>query len=436
MNSVNNHLRETFLQCLYVALLVVVIFANAGGLWSHSETTHIDAPFLENKYAFSYEIAGRLWNTNPEDWIDVWFFGQEAPFKYRILAKIPIYLSYTTLTSFNIDHFEAFYSAYVLWTLIFLGLFLWFAARFVAEYLVLLESNLQPYRYRLFILAATVLACLPPVLYAFKFPVHGSPNDFLGYLLVALGLLSLIKARYGWFILWALLGVFCRETNAILLLPFLLVRDVALRKRLGVIAAVILVTVVYRALWQDSYNPLDAASHNLQYPLESMAFVFLAFGPVWVLGVMGHYARGTNQTAHGLVSAIHSSFYVAIVAVLLVVLLFARLREIRLEYVLWFYIVPYGIYAGYLGIRALKASRMIPVLVVAVVAATATTLLIANQLMPLRESEHVFLVKNFASFYGGFGGGWRTVFLAYFFMTGVVSVIAVYLCVQQFRMRK
>lgn len=408
-----------------------MVVVNAGVWVNQSTTVHIDAPFLDNKAAFSYEIAGNQWQSDPSAWIDQWFFDQDPPFKYRVLGKVPIYVTYQALQQANITHLDAFYYAYLAWVLIFLGLFLFVAGRFVAAYVALLKGDFEHQQRYHFIVAVSMLSLLPPVLHAFKFPVHGSPNDFLGYFLVAASLMALLRHHYRWFVLCSLLGILCRETNALVLLPFLLMSNIAWVKRLGFVVIMVLLTLLYRMSWGESYDPMYAAAHNGKFPYESMMFVFLVFGPLWVLSFIGFYRahygiNALSQPAEPLVQAIKHSFLIAILSVLVVLFMFARLREIRLEYILWFYILPYSMFSFYEGAVAIKHWKKLPIVSVFLLFSGLITLIAANKLMPITEAEHIFLMNTFASFYGGFGGGWRTIFLVHCFLTCAICMIAAY----------
>ena len=349
--------------------------------------------YLHNQAAFAFELVGNHWR-HPEPWLHDWFFNQDAPYKYRLLGKVPVYLCYKAL-GMMLHPLPALYYAYLLWCWLFLALVLRLGTDLCWEILKHCVPGVEEPVVRR--LALLVLVLCPPLLFAFKFPTHGSPNDLLGYALIALACLSLMREQYRQFVFWMLLAVPCRETNLIMLLPFVMLRKPDWRFRFGTAALVLAANLAYRWLWPGHYNPFTAAGHNLQYPLESLFYLFLVFAPLWLLGLLGYGKLRRQDIENDAVNALVRSFLPATVAVLVISFSLARVREIRIEFILFFYVIPFSL--AYL----LQRWKMVPILILTVLLA----------------------LRLWLYFLGGFGGDWQGVFMAYFVVTLLVVGVSV-----------
>ena len=230
-------------------LAIALLLMSLNLLWmGYSPRYDIFQSYLHNQAAFAFELVGSHWR-HPEPWLHGWFFDQAAPFKYRLLGKIPLYLTYRAFETV-LRPLPALYYAYLLWSWLFLALALRLGADLCVEILkrTLPDANIGERAMQ--VSALVLLALCPPLMLAFKFPVHGSPNDLLAYALIAQACLSLIREQYRQFVLWMLLAVPCRETNLIMLLPFVMLRKPDWRFRFGMAALVLGANLVYRGLWQ------------------------------------------------------------------------------------------------------------------------------------------------------------------------------------------
>jgi len=289
-----------------------------------------------------YDLVG-LEPQGPGGWTDDWLWHQGAPFKYRLLGKLPIWAVDQGLQQLGVKGDLAFYYGFVaaLLACLFLALLtLGALTRALAE-----EAwGPQPRGAQLSVaaIAMALFALSPPILFFCKHPVHGSANDVLGYFLMAAVLLLALRQRLAAASAVAVLAVFCRETT--LLAPFALLffAHVPLRRRLAAALPPVAVFLAYRALWPGSYDAAGAASANFERPLETLGFAMLVFGPVWIFGVLGcRYLAGRGALAPGLRGLLRS-FPWAVALTLCVTLLFARLREIRIAYILCVYFVPFA----------------------------------------------------------------------------------------------
>lgn len=414
-----------FLKFMYAIILAILIFI-ANGFFSFDKNKNIDAPYISNKSAFSFEITGNNWRS-PEQSIENWFFNQKPPFKYRVLGKIPILFTYESLKYFGLDILESFYYSYLLWTFIFIVLFLFLAGEYLSEYLILSKLITKANFNLVYFSSLLMLATLPPVLFPFKFPVHGSPNEFLGYALITLSLLSLLKKKYVRFFIYSLIGIFCRETNLIVLLPFMFMSNWGLTNKVITSFVVILILFIFRTIWGGGgYNPIIDAAHNYKYPLESVLFIFLVFSYYWVLGILRYIEQTKNIMVYDeFIFALQKTFLISTVFVLAVVFLFARAREMRIEFILFFYYLPYGIVYILENIKSwvaiFKSIYSILILIIPCVLVYE----IALFLTPVDINQHKYLLSVLANFYNGFGGGWKSIFYFHLYITSSLLMLII-----------
>ena len=380
----------------------------------------LDAPYITNTYSFSFELAGHDYK-EPELWIDKWFFEQPAPFKYRLLAKIPIFATYKFIVQFGVDKINAIYSSYMIWTNIFIFAFLFYSGKLISALTLALDPSCKMDRETIFYISTLILALSPPVLFAFKFPIHGSPNDFLGYCLISLSLLSLLNQQIGRFVYFVIAGLFCRETNLIVLIPFVFITNISLPKRIAISTAVFSIFLLYRLGWQGSYKPTSGYLHNINFPFESMLFIFMVFSIFWVLGVLGYnYVRQRPAPHNSLVESINKTFVGVTTLVFLIFFGLARVREIRLEFILFFYFIPYGlvysIHQWKSWMTIVKSYKIILVFIITAI----FTFKASVELMPADIDTSHQLLYRYGNFYGGQGEGWRLEFLPYLAITLVV----------------
>lgn len=289
-----------------------------------------------------YELSGLDPQQATSTWRDDWLWRQPAPFKYRLLGKLPLWAASEALQRAGLDPDRAFHHAFVACLFLFLFLTLLQLGAFTRALAAEVCGPLPPARQLRVAGVAMVLFVLsPPVLFLCKYPVHGSPNDLLGYFLMLAALHLGWRGRVAAACAVSTLAVFCRETT--LLVPFALLffRHVPLPARLGAALLPVAAFLAYRALWPGSYDALAGARANFALPLETLGFTLLVFGPLWILGPLGwrELAHSTAGRAPAL-AALLRSFIPAAALVLGVTLLLGRMREIRIAAVLFVYVVP------------------------------------------------------------------------------------------------
>ena len=389
--------------------LTALIFLVNGVLLPGS--TSVDSPYIANQVAFAFELSGDDMEQEPAQWIDTWFFHAPPPANARLLGKVPIYLSYRLANYCGLTPLDAFYLSYLAWTAAFVYAFLLFGARCVATIAGRIEMLSGPAHRRLELPSMVILALLPPVLFAFKFPVHGSPNEFLGYALIAACMNTLLEEHLARFCVFALLGVPCRETNLLTLLPMLVLGSGDGLRRGLIALAVVLASLAFRLTLGGHYAPTAGAEHNWIFPAETLAFAYLVFGPLWMPAALSAAEILRNPPNR------EARLYAlcALVSVLLVVaavMLFARMREIRITYTLWIYVVPLALAAidSFMR-RATRAQHFI--LGCCMALGAALTLGLYMLLLPRGPADFTHKAGALLHFYSGFGGGWSWHFLIY-----------------------
>jgi len=377
----------------------------------------IDAPYLSSKASLVFELTGKD-QAHSSDCADEWFHGQNAPYKYRILGKIPVWLTYCLVRSHFPDASDAFYFSYVLWTFVFIFLFLLASMKLTAVVIgrIAGEEDKKPDGMKSLLLYAFPLVFAAPVLFAFKFPVHGSPNEFLGYFLISMSLLALCENRLILFLCVCILSIFCRETNMIVMLPFLLNASIPRSKRIALLACVMVIFFIYRISWPGLYNPFESSAHNFKYPLESLLFLFMTFGPFWILGIAGWHSL-KQKACDPFVRSLVKSFIPSLLLVLVIITFLARMREIRILYVIFFY---FSIFSSYILLSFWEKIRKIILsggFILYALACVVVSFIVYVTFMPENYSDFKLKCDLFGHLYGGFGGGWVPVLVFYQFVT-------------------
>jgi len=413
------HAVKSYSNLFFSLVFGLIIFASNQFYFFNIDFRKVDNPYISNRLAFSYELAGNDFQEPPKEWIENWFYNQPSPFKYRVLAKVPIWLTYRFLQEYSyfISEFDAFYFSYLIWTYFFVVAFLFLCHRFSVYFLsdilddklIFLESPIIN-----FFIFLIIIIC-PPVLFAFKFPIHGSPNDFLGYTLILLCLILIRSGKIILFTFFCLVSLLCRETNLIVLLPFVFLREVTLLKKLLVVIFAIAFLLVYRMAFPGTYDPFSGSMHNLNFPYESILFMFMIFGFLWCLGFAGWFELRKKPNSDFIKSLVRS-FIISIALVLIINLIFARIREIRIGFIVFFYFIPFSLYYLYLNIELFKKLISIIYFWLLIASLALVVLLVYIQILPIDEIDYSNKISIFNQFYGGFGGGWINIFIIYLFL--------------------
>jgi hypothetical protein len=378
----------------------------------------VEGSSIASADALAWDLLGQ--NQAPPEWPDQWMWHQEAPYKYRILGKLPVWLTWRLFLSGRGP--QGFLISFIAWAWIWLTAALFALRGYLADLRrndsageprpgpALLAGKPGP------LLGVLLFALSPPILFAFKFPVHSTPNDFLEYFLVLLAMLALLRGRPGRMSLLSCLAVFCRETSLLVPLTYLLVADGPWRRRLLWSLAPVLCWILLRLAWWEAYNPVAGGLYNLGVPLESLGFLFLVFGPLWLLLLPGRRLAAGLEPGWGW-SALGSSFPWIAIAALAITLGLARVREIRILFILFPFVVPFCL-AWFSAAEGRIRQALRSVRYWAYVLACLLLLVFLRLFLVAPDKETALAVfERLRHFYGGYGGGWLSIGYAYLLAT-------------------
>ena len=275
-------------------------------------------------YLFSYHGVGSEIAAPPEALYE-WHLNQRAPFEYRLLFPAIVNGVWEMTTQTN----AAFYWSYV-------GVsFAGGIGAALAFFQLLLALGFSS---RLSLAGVVVFLLLPPFSLAYTLPVH-TREDTLGYLLLCLGLLLMVRKQYAGFLLISVLGTCCRET--LLILPFVFlffINDLSFLKRALLAAWPVATWVLIRILVDTNrgvYDPLEGLWWNVDNPVQVLGFAFITFGPLWLGWIQGRSiglrtAVG-NQCNYG-IRLLARSAPAVLLLIMLTTFLGGIYNEIRLLY--------------------------------------------------------------------------------------------------------
>jgi hypothetical protein len=205
------------------------------------------------------------------------------------------------------------------------------------------------------LLGAVFWLLSPPSYFAYIFPVH-TRDDMLAQVFLILGLIGILTERLWLVVVCTVLGVLTRETLMVLPLVSLFWPRLAWGHRLGLVAAGACTLVVVRlVLGWETYPALAwGLEYNARHPVEGVTGVWLVFSWLWypaVRGVLAGIRRSApradtgpgqgdtpTKSADAEVAARRSFMVFSAIPASLVLLgsqvLFARLREIRISFLL------------------------------------------------------------------------------------------------------
>lgn len=368
----------------------------------------VEGSSLNNEISLAFELSGNAYLQLPtDDWIKIWLWEQAAPSHYRILGKFIVISFYELMRFAFLDNLIAFYWAFVISC--FLCLWFTLVLFYYFTYQVFEENssfNAQ--------LACVLFVCCPPILFAFKFPIHGSPNDFLGYALILSALISLNLRYFFYFYLSIALGIFCRETNLLVIFIFLFFYiEINILKRIIVSFISFTFFLCYRWFWYREYNPLQGAALNWFSPYESLFFLFLVFASLWLTAILAFLQLHKQPINHPPLKNLVNSFPWITLLTILIIALFARIREIRLEFIIFFVVIPLSIHF----LKQIKFTKLFSKIYVLYGLLNFAFIWYLNlMLTATNQVENEYFLELFNHWYGGFGGGWVLITLVYCFI--------------------
>ena len=184
----------------------------------------------------------------------------------------------------------------------------------------------------------------PPVLLAYKYPVY-TREDPLAYLLVVVGLIAIFKSKAFLVSLISVAAAWTRETTLIVPLAYLLAAEESWRKRIFWFALPVLALVGLRFYWGVEFgNSLESGMNNARFPFETLAFLFCAFGALWLpYGVrLSELWRRGDFPTYGW-KILTASGPIVFVLVVVATLTISRARENRIIFILFPWAIPFAL---------------------------------------------------------------------------------------------
>lgn len=258
---------------------------------------------------------------SPCDSLYTWKISSEPPFKYRILHQTIVKTIYKLLVQQEDDNLLFFrtyqFTALILHCMAILGF-----------YYFLCQINFKEFA----MAGAFTFALLPALSMAYNLPVH-TREDTLGYFLLLMGLVAIVRNETRLIITYSILGVLCRET--ILLIAFTnLFFNQNQKKGVRLFIAAISVSVFLIVRFGngiESYNHWEGLHWNINNLSQVVGFSFITFGVLWI-PFFSQIIKKTKQN-HSIQIMINSAPWVFIL-VMLTTFLGGIFNEIRLLYVL------------------------------------------------------------------------------------------------------
>jgi hypothetical protein len=263
----------------------------------------------------------------PQDWQQQ----TRIPMKYRALFRWIV--KGTWLSFLPNSGARGFYATYVFWSFVF------FFSTAVALYYWL---RMLDFGKLLSFLGCIIFLSSPPVALAYVYPVH-TREDPLAYLLVILGMIAVLRSEVTAVILISILGSLTRETTLIVPFVYLFYTKETLPVRFLVCLVSVSTMIGIRFfLGYQSYNSLvEGWAFNLRRLPETILFLFMVYGVFWIPSLAGIYQRWKNRASLSYYWRILLSSTPACLGLILGTnLIFARIREIRIAFLSFPWIIP------------------------------------------------------------------------------------------------
>jgi hypothetical protein len=263
------------------------------------------------------------------DSLYTWKISQEPPFKYRVLHKVVVKNIYQIAKGEQDDN-KLFFRIYQITAFALQSLAI------ILFYFFLTQINLKENAW----LGTLLFALLPPLLFAYNLPVH-TREDTLAYILLILGLLSIVKNNPLFILLLAIVGVLCRET--LLLLPFVNLffnknQNIYLRLSISAIAfGTFLLIRLYFGL--EVYNYWEGLTWNKNNMPQVIGFGYITFGFLWI-PFFYFFIKRANNTYNRLIYDSAPSVFVLVVVTTFIGGIF---NEIRILYLLFPWVITSGL---------------------------------------------------------------------------------------------
>jgi hypothetical protein len=259
-----------------------------------------------------------------------WNISTEPPFKYRVLHKFLVYGVYK-ITTGDQDNNRTFFLVYRS------AAFLFHSLAIMLFYFFLIQINLKEMAF----VGTILFSLLPPILLAYNLPVH-TREDTLGYILLLVGLISIIRNNIPGIFIASILGVFCRET--LLILPFVNLffnktQSLFLRLFISSICfGIFLLIRFYNGI--EPYNFWEGLIWNKNNLLQVIGFGYITFGLLWIPFFFRILEKQTKQPFNALIYDSAPSVFFLVIVTTFVGGIF---NEIRILYLLFPWVITIGL---------------------------------------------------------------------------------------------
>jgi hypothetical protein len=262
----------------------------------------------------------------PQDWQ----LQTQAPIKYRVLFSWIV--RGTWLSLLPNSGANGFYATYLFWSFVF------FFAAVIALYYWL---RMLKFEKLLSFWGCILFLSSPPVTLAYVWPVH-TREDPLAYLLVILGLIAVLRSEVTTLVIISILGGLTRETTLIVPFVYLFYTKESFHKKLLVCllsaSAVIGIRIF---LGYQPYNPLHGGIYNFRHLPETIIFLFMTYGVLWIPSLTMLYDKWKKRASLSYYWRILVSSTPACLGLILGTnLIFARVQEIRISFLSFPWIIP------------------------------------------------------------------------------------------------
>lgn len=393
-------------------IILSILFVVTAGIF-YLNINVVEGSWVKGAETYIYRLTNDSQHLPPEQWPDKWMWEQKAPFKYRVLGRLPIWIIWKL--SFK-PPAVIVYWVYMGWAYLYMLATLYLLYSLVLMLFKPIAEHHPSYR------ALPLWGCLlfltaPPVLFLFKFPVHTRPNDVLAYCLMLLGLRLILQQKSRLVCLVACVAVFCRENLLLIPLVYLITSHDPARRKYLLSLLPCLLLVIYRLAWWERYDISVGSGHNFEYPLETYGFFFLVFGALWLTGIVGYIEmKRSAYRQHPQWAILIKAFPVVTLLVIGTTVFLARVREMRILFLLFPFFIPFSVYWIIINAPEWKIKIRTPAYWICLGGVLAVILNGIQIMHPKSELDHKFFSYTFAHLYGGFGGGWFPILWPYLFI--------------------